>query len=138
MITFLKPKFLLKLVWFGFGLFGLIILAKEYFPDFWPNLKNSSLVKGVQSGLVQSQTADFSSQSKDAPVELKNLIQLDPEKASQIISQVINQEITKILETTTTEIKQFPQKQVQKIKIGVCENLLEEDICSAARELKCQ
>lgn len=137
MLIFLKPKFLLKLAWFGFGLFGLIIIAKQYFPDFLPNLKNSSLIKGVQSGLVQSQDADFSSQSTERPINLKDLTQLDPQQASQAISQVIKEEITKILETTTTEIKQFPAKQVKQIKIGACENLLEEDICSVAKQLKC-
>lgn len=137
MLTFLKPKFLLKLVWFAFGLFGLIIIAKQYFPDFLPNLKNSSLVKGIQSGLVQNQTADFSSQSNGQPINLKELTKLDPQQSSQIISQLIKAEITKILEATTTEIKQFPATQVKKIKIGACENLLEEDICSIAKQLQC-
>ena len=130
-------KKIVKILWFGFGLFGLIIIAKQYFPDFLPNLKNSSLIKGVQSGLIQSQDADFSSQSTERPINLKDLTQLDPQQASQAISQVIKEEITKILETTTTEIKQFPAKQVKQIKIGACENLLEEDICSVAKELKC-
>lgn len=130
-------KLLLKIIWFGFGIFGLIIIAKQYFPDFLPNLKNSSLIKGVQSGLVQSQDADFSSQSTERPINLKDLTQLDPQQASQAISQVIKEEITKILESTTTEIKQFPAKQVKQIKIGACENLLEEDICSVAKQLKC-
>lgn len=130
-------KKIVKILWFGFGLFGLIIIAKQYFPDFLPNLKNSSLIKGVQSGLVQSQDADFSSQSTERPINLKDLTRLDPQQASQAISQVIKEEITKILETTTTEIKQFPAKQVKQIKIGACENLLEEDICSVAKQLKC-
>lgn len=130
-------KKIVKILWFGFGLFGLIIIAKQYFPDFLPNLKNSSLIKGVQSGLIQSQDADFSSQSTERPINLKDLTQLDPQQASQAISQVIKEEITKILETTTTEIKQFPAKQVKQIKIGACENLLEEDICSVAKQLKC-
>lgn len=137
MFTFLKPKFLLKLVWFGFGLFGLFIIVKQYFPDFLPNLKNSSLIKGVQSGLVQNQTADFSSDSTAQPINLKELTKMDPQQSSQIISQLIKAEITKILESTTTEIKQFPATQVKKIKIGACENLLEEDICSIAKQLQC-
>jgi len=137
MLTFFKPKFILKLVWFAFGLFGLIIITKQYFPDFLPNLKNSSLIKGVQSGLVQNQTADFSSQSTIQPINLKELTKLDPQQSSQIISQLIKAEITKILESTTTEIKQFPASQVKKIKIGACENLLEEDICSIAKQLQC-
>lgn len=138
MLTFLKPKFLLKLAWFGFGLFGLIIIVKQYFPEFLPNLKNSSLIKGIQSGLVQTQDADFSSQSTSQPINLKELTQMDPQQSGQIISQLIKAEITKILESTTTEIKQFPAQQVKKIKIGACENLLEEDICSIAKQLQCQ
>ncbi len=138
MLIFLKPKFIFKLAWFGFGLFGLIIIAKQYFPDFLPNLKNSSLIKGVQSGLVQNQTADFSNQSSGQPINLKELTKMDPQQSSQIISQLIKAEITKILESTTTEIKQFPASQVKKIKIGACENLLEEDICSIAKQLQCQ
>jgi len=102
-----------------------------------PNLKNSSFIKGVQSGLVQNQTADFSSQSTPQPLNLKELTKLDPQQSSQIISQLIKAEITKILESTTTEIKQFPASQVKKIKIGACENLLEEDICSIAKQLQC-
>lgn len=137
MIAFLKPKFIFKLLWFGFGIFGLIIIVKQYFPDFLPNLKNSSLIKGVQSGLVQTQDADFSSQSTGQPINLKELTQMDPQQSSQIISQLIKAEITKILESTTTEIKQFPAQQVKKIKIGACENLLEEDICSIAKQLQC-
>lgn len=42
-----------------------------------------------------------------------------------------------ILEETTEEIKEFPAKQIRKIKIGACEELLEEDICSVASELNC-
>lgn len=137
MFTFLKPKFFLKLAWFGFGLFGLIIIVKQYFPDFLPNLKNSSLIKGVQSGLVQNQNADFSSDSTGQPINLKELTQMDPQQSSQMISQFIKAEIIKILESTTTEIKQFPAQQVKKIKIGACENLIEEDICSIAKQLKC-
>ena len=138
MLKFLKPKFLLKLVWFGFAVFGVFMLFKQYLPNLLPNLKNSSLVKGVQSGLVTSQTADFSNQNQDQPLDLKTLTKLDPQQASQVISEIIKTEITKVLETTTQELKTFPAKQVQKIKIGACENLLEEDICSVARQLNCQ
>ena len=130
-------KKIVKILWFGFGLFGLIIIAKQYFPDFLPNLKNSSLIRGVQSGLVQNQSADFSNQSSDQPINLKELAKMDPQQSGQIISQLIKAEITKILESTTTEIKQFPASQVKKIKIGACENLLEEDICSIAKQLQC-
>lgn len=132
-LTIFRPKNLLKIIWFGFGIFGLVVVGQKY----WPQIKNTNLIKGVQSGLVQSQDADFSSQSTERPINLKDLTQLDPQQASQAISQVIKEEITKILESTTTEIKQFPAKQVKQIKIGACENLLEEDICSVAKQLKC-
>ena len=134
LLNLLRPKNLLKFIWFSFGAFGLFMVGQKY----WPKIKNTDLIKGVQSGLVQSQDADFSSQSTAQPINLKDLTQLDPQQASQAISQVIKEEITKILETTTTEIKQFPASQIKKIKIGACENLLEEDICSIAKELQCQ
>lgn len=138
MLVFLKPKFLFKLAWFGFGLFGLTIIIKQYLPGLIPNLRPSNFVKGVQSSLVQNSSADFSSQSASQPINLKELIKLDPQQSGQIISQLLKAEITKILETTTSEIYQFPQKQIKKIKVGACENLLEEDICSVAKQLKCQ
>ncbi|MFH0942878.1 MAG: hypothetical protein V1810_01765 [Candidatus Beckwithbacteria bacterium] len=138
MLEFIKPKFLLKVVWAGFAAFGVFMLFKQYLPDFLPNLINSSLIKGVQSGLVESQTPDYPSTSPDQPLDLKTLTKLDPQQASLVISEVIRTEITKILETTTEEIKSFPAKQVKKIKIGACEDLLEADICSVAKELQCQ
>lgn len=137
LLKIFRPKKLLKLAWFAFGLFGLIIIAKQYFPDLMPNIKNSSLVKGVQSGLVEEQSADFSGPSADQPINLKELSQLDPQQSSQIISQFLKTEIIKIIESTTAEIKQFPAQQVKKIKVGTCENLLEEDICSVAQQLNC-
>lgn len=125
MFKFFKPKFLIKIIWFGFGLFGLYIVFKQYLPDFWPNLKNSDLVKGVQSELIKTQSTDFSSIS-------------DPEEAGQAIAKIVSQQITEVIKNTTSQVKEFPQKQVRKIKIGACEELLEEDICSVAKEIKCQ
>lgn len=127
-------KLILKLVWFGFGAFGLYIVVKQYYPDFPNNLNRSALVKGIQGSLVSNQApeADFK------PLNLASLKGLDPQTAGQVMSQLIKQEIVKIMESTTTEIKEFPAKQVRKIKIGACENLLEEDICNVAKEIKCQ
>lgn len=125
MFKFFKPKFLIKVIWLGFGLFGLYIVFKQYLPDFWPNLKNSDLVKGVQSELIKTQSADFSLTS-------------NPEEAGQAIAKIISQQITEVIKNTTSQVKEFPQKQVRKIKIGACEELLEEDICSVAKEIKCQ
>ena len=138
MLKLLKPKILLKIILFGFAAFGAYMLFNQYFPNFFPNLKDSSLVKGVQSGLVTSQTADYSSSETKKTPDLKTLTNLDPAQASQVISEIIRTEITKVLATTTEEIKTFPAKQVKKIKIGACEDLLEEDICSVAKELQCQ
>ena len=133
MINILKPKKLLKYIWFAFGLIGLAIVAKEYFPSLPDTIKNSSLVKGVQTELDQSnQDADFS-----ASLEEINLQNLDPQAASQVIGKVVKQEVTQILEVVTEEIKEFPARQVRKIKIGACEELLEEDICSVAEQLNC-
>ncbi|MDZ7586855.1 MAG: hypothetical protein U0946_03795 [Patescibacteria group bacterium] len=138
MLTIFKPKFLFKLAWFGLGLFGLAMIVKQYFPDLMPNFRNSHLVKGVQSGMVQNQNADFFEPSTAQPINLKQLTEMNPQQSGQVISQLIKAEITKILESTTTEIKQFPANQVKKIKIGACENLLEEDICSVAKKINCQ
>ena len=51
---------------------------------------------------------------------------------------MVKTEVTKIIESATEEITTFPAKQVKKIKIGACEELLEEDICSVAKEIECQ
>jgi len=139
MLKFLKPKFLLKIAWFGFGLAGLVIVSQKYFPHLWPNLKDSSLIKGVQTGLIQSQPDNFSSNPNASPkLSLEDIKTLDPQQASQVIAKVVSQEIVKVLETTTEEVKEFPARQVRKIKIGACEELLEEDICSVASQLDCQ
>jgi len=134
MFKFFKPKFLIKIIWFGFGLFGLYIVFKQHLPDFWPNLINSDLVKGVQSELIKTQSADFSS-TPASPIDLTNL---NPEEAGQAIAKIVSQQITEVIKNTTSQVKEFPQKQVRKIKIGACEELLEEDICSVAKEIKCQ
>ena len=125
-------KLILKLVWFGFGVFGLYIIVKQYYPNFPQNLGSSGLVKGIQGSLVSSNS------ESPQPLNLANLKDLSPQQASQAISQALKQEVTQILETTTTQIKEFPAQEARKIKIGACENLLEEDICNVAREAKCQ
>lgn len=104
-------KLVLKLIWVGLGSFGIYSLAKPYLPQ-------QGLIKGIQGSLVSVQN-------------------LDSQTPAQI-PQIIKTEATKILETATAELKQFPAKQVQKIKIGACEGLLETDICAIAKELKCQ
>lgn len=135
----LRPKIIFKLLWFAFGFFGLYIIFRQYFPDFWPKVTNSEVVKGVQSELVKtiSQTQD-SSVAVDGQLDLTDLQQLDPQQASEIITKVLSQKITEIIRETTVEIKEFPAKQVKKIKIGACEELLEEDICSVASQLECK
>jgi len=133
MTSILRPKKLLKYAWFGFGLAGAAIIIKQYFPNLPAQLKNSNLVKGVQTELVEStQDAGISSVSEEI-----NLQNLDPQAASQVIAKVVRQEITKVIQVATEEVKQFPAKQVKKIKIGACEELLEEDICSVADQLDC-
>ena len=133
MIKYLKLKYLLKILWFGFGLAGVILVGKQYFPNLAPNLKNSNLVKGVQTELVETiQTGDSSQ-----PITLEDIKQLDPATASEVIGEIVKKEVARILEETTQEVKEFPQKQVRKIKIGACEELLEEDICSVAEEINC-
>lgn len=133
MIKHLRPKYLAKYLWFGFGLAGLVIVAKTYFPNLIPAITDSDLVKGVQSELIYTQTGDYSSN----PSQKLSLTDLEPEQASQVLGKVIKEQITKVLKETTEEVKEFPKKQVRKIKIGACEELLEEDICSVASELNC-
>lgn len=136
LLKIFRPKNLLKLVWFSFGAFGLYTVVKQAYPNFPGNMNRSALVKGIQGSLLPNEApeADFTSQ----PLNLASLKGLDPQAAGQVISQAIKQEIIKIMESTTTEIKQFPAKQVRKIKIGACEELLEEDICNVAKEINCQ
>jgi hypothetical protein len=137
MVSFLRPKFIARLIWFGFGLFGLIIIFKQYFPQFWPKLQQSNLVKGVQGELIKTvTTSDSSGQSGSVNPQL-NLQDLDPQEAGEVIAKVVSQQITELIKESTVQIKEFPAKQVQKIKIGACEDLLEEDICSVASELHC-
>lgn len=109
-------KLLLKLIWLGFGVFGLVTVGQKY----WPQVKQSDLIRGVQDTTVD---------------DIKNL---DPQTASQVLGQMVKTEVTKILETTGEQIKTFPAKQVRKIKIGACEELLEEDICAVAKEIECR
>ena len=118
-------KLLLKLIWLVFGTFGLVTVGQKY----WPKMENSDFVQGVQGGLLQNQ------EEKLTVSDIKNL---DPQVASQVLGQLVKTEVTRILESATEEIKTFPAKQVKKIKIGACEELLEEDICSVAKEIECQ
>lgn len=122
-------KLILKLIWFGFGVFGLVVVGQKY----WPNLKPSDLVKGVQGTLVSSEN----SQAGDKQV-INDLKNLDPQTASQVLGQMVKTEVVKILEIASEQVKTFPARQVKKIKIGACEELLEEDICSVAKEVNCR
>lgn len=124
---------LFKFGWLAFGLTGLVIVFNQYFPNLIPSLKNSSLVKGVQTEVAQTtSTTDFSTQSPE--VNLKNL---DPQEAAEVIAKIVSQEVNRVIQQTSVQVKEFPQKQVRKIKIGACEELLEEDICAVAQELDC-
>jgi hypothetical protein len=118
-------KLLLKLIWFGLGAFGLFSLGQKY----WPQVQPADLIKGVQGGLLPDKTG---------PVTIEDIKNLEPSVAGQVLGQIVKTEVTKILESTTEQIKTFPTKQVRKIKIGACEELLEEDICSVAKEIKCE
>lgn len=118
-------KLALKLVWLGFGLFGVITVGQKYFPQLTP----AGLISGVQTSLISDQ--------KETPT-INDLKYLDPQQASQVLGQMIKTEVVEIMETAGEQIKTFPARQVKKIKIGACEELLEEDICSVAREIECR
>lgn len=120
-------KLALKIIWFGFGAAGLFIIIRQYYPNFPKNLAQPGLVKGIQSELSGGQ-----------PVSFNNLMETDPTQAAQIIGKILSQEITKTLTSAGEEVKEFPAKQVKKVKIGACESLLEEDICSVAKEIECR
>ena len=130
-MTFLKPKFLLKAVWFGFGLAGLVIIIQTYAPNLLNRFSDSSLVKGIETELAQNTGTGGDSDSSVDPT------QIDPGATTQAITKVIVQEVTKIIQENTETIKTLPAQQVRKIKIGACEELLEEDICAVASELEC-
>jgi hypothetical protein len=121
-------KLLLKLVWLGFGVFGLVTLGQKY----WPKSFSPDLIKGVQNGLVSSEP-----KAADEKLTVSDLRNLDPQIASQVLGTMVKTEVTKILEATSEEVKSFPAKQVKKIKIGACEEILEEDFCSVAKEIEC-
>ncbi|MFC1627165.1 hypothetical protein ACFL18_01245 [Patescibacteria group bacterium] len=125
-LPLLNPKKLLKYLWFGFGLAGATITFNNYFPDFIPNLRKSNLVQQTQTEITQS-----------SAFSIADLKTMDPQAAGQVLGAVVKQEITKIIEVAGQEVKEFPARQVKKIKIGACEELLEEDICSVAQELEC-
>ncbi len=134
MIKILSPKYIFKYFWFGFGLAGVVITANQYFPDLKDNIFSSGLIKGIQTEISSNpQVANFSTK----PITLQDLKNLNTETAAEVVGNVVKQEVGKILEETTEEIKEFPAKQIRKIKIGACEELLEEDICSVASELNC-
>lgn len=122
-------KLILKVIWFGFGAFGLVVVGQKY----WPGLKPSDLIKGVQSTLISGENPETEKQ-----MTVQDLKNLDPQTVSQVLGQMVKTEVVKILETTSEQVKTFPARQVKKIKIGACEELLEEDICSVAKEIKCQ
>lgn len=124
-------KLLLKLIWFGFGAFGLVVIGQKY----WPGANPADLIRGAQGSLVSDKSEAGDRGEKLTINDLKNL---DPQTASQVLGETIKVEVTKILETVTEEVTTFPAKQVRKIKIGACEELLEEDICSVAKEIQCQ
>ena len=131
---FTPPK-LFKYLWFGFGLAGIAVIANQYAPGLLTNLQNSRLVKGVQTELANSITSnsDPSSSTNDQ----LDLTQLNPQETTTAVTQVITREIKQIIQEQTEVIKEFPAKQVRKIKIGACEELLEEDICAVASEIQC-
>lgn len=124
-------KWLLKFIWLGFGLFGFLSLGQKL----WPEATPEKLVRGVQ-GVLRPDESTVPEVSP--PLTLTDLTNLDPQEASRVLGQMVKTEVVKILETTAEQIKTFPAKQVKKIKIGACEELLEEDICSVAKEIECQ
>lgn len=99
-------KLLLKLIWFGFGAFGLVTVGQKY----WPEIQSSDLVKGVQGSLIPDE---------------KSKLGVDPAATGQAFSQVVQKEITKIIETNTETIKALPQKEVEKIKIDICNKIMD-------------
>ena len=118
-------KLVAKLIWLGFGLFGVVTVGQK----FWPGLKRSELIQGVQGALVES---------LEDGVSVDDLKNLTSDEVSQVLGETVKTQVVKILETTSEQVKTFPAKQVKKIKIGACEELLEEDICSVAKEAECQ
>ncbi len=122
-------KLLLKLIWLGFGAFGVVTVGQKYLPK----VDTANLVRGVQTSLVSNEA-----KPSDKPLTVSDLRNLDPETAGRVLGETVKTEITRILETTGEEVKTFPAKQVKKIKIGACEDLLEQDICSIAKEIKCE
>lgn len=99
-------KLLLKLIWFSFGAFGLVTVGQKY----WPEIQNSDLVKGVQGSLI---------------VDEESKLGVDPAATGQAFGQVVQKEITKIIETNTETIKALPQKEVEKIKIDICNKIMD-------------
>ncbi len=121
-------KLLLKLIWLGFGTFGLVTVGQKY----WPQATPANLVRGVQDVLRLE-----SPEPGAPPASLTDLKNLDPQAASQVLGQMVKTEVVKILEATGEQVRTFPATQVKKIKIGACEELLEQDICAVAKEIEC-
>ena len=80
-------KLILKLIWFGFGVFGLVVVGQKY----WPSFKPSDLVKGVQGTLISSENSPPDKQGIN-----NNLQNLDPQTASQVLGQMVKTEVAKI------------------------------------------
>lgn len=99
-------KLLLKLVWFSFGAFGLFTAGRQY----WPQVKNSDFIQGVQGSLISDEESKLG---------------VDPAATGQALGQVVQKEITKIIETNTETIKALPQKEVEKIKIDICNKIMD-------------
>ena len=104
---------------------------------YWPKVKGSNFIQGVEGALVSQQTEVDPNESPTA-LTVNDIKNLDPQTASQVLGQMVKTEVVKILETTSEQIKAFPAQQVKKIKIGACEELLEEDICAVAKEIECR
>ena len=96
-------KLLLKLIWLGFGVFGLVVVGQKY----WPKVKGSNFIQGVEGALVSQQTEVDPNESPTA-LTVNDIKNLDPQTASQVLGQMVKTEVVKILETTSEQIKAFP------------------------------
>ena len=85
-------KLILKLIWFGFGLFGLVTLGQKH----WPQI---SLVKPTMSTWQSA-----------------NLQSLTP---------VLQQQAFSVLGAATEQIKALPAQEIEKIKLGVCQKIMD-------------
>ncbi len=76
-------------------------------------------------------------ENQEEELTVNDLKNLDPQTAGQVLSKMVKTEVVKVLEATSEQVRTFPAAQVKKIKIGACEELLEEDICAVAKEIEC-